>query len=210
MKQFFRVAACALALVMVDQAAADEPPFGYDHVQLSYHHFDIDGLDHDVDGFGLSGSLLLTDNIFLVLNWWDVSGSGSIEDNIFGIERMRSDFSHLDLRAGYRHPIADKLEITVTGGFARGSGEVRISFDDGNSERVRDSDDGFVLGLGLRYLLREDLELGVTLDHFDIDAGDTVFGINGIWNVTPAFSVGLGWATEGDYDQLSLFGRLYF
>ena len=70
---------CGLCAVLSAVAADAAGNFRYSTIDASYLHSDFDDVDTDGDGFRLSGSVEVHDNVFLFANYNDVDLDGPAE-----------------------------------------------------------------------------------------------------------------------------------
>ena len=73
-------------------------------------------------------------------------------------------------------------------------------------------DNGFGLGVGLRFAASDTIELNAGISYVDLSDGgdDTAFGAAGIYNGRYAFALGLSGSWGSDVSVYALTGRLYF
>lgn len=163
----------------------------YTFVELSYMDTELDAgpLDVGGDGFGLTGSLSLTDNMFLF-------GSYDTQDYGFGV-----DASSLDVGAGMRWGLKPGLDLV--GDLAWVKVEVE-------SQLVSADDDGLGLGLGLRGRMNDSLELQGGLRYVDLDDSDTFLSLGGRWYFTDVLAAGFGLDINDDTTGWTLGLRAEF
>jgi hypothetical protein len=199
------IAASLAAFFLVGQAASAQPGLSYDYLDLSYVDLDFDDFDFDMDGFAVSGSMSFTDEWFGTLGYADFSGSER-----FNGESFKADIDRLDLRVGYRHGIDANLDLVASGGYVRESGKIRLDLGDGDTSSASDSEDGWVIGVGVRFLATEVFELGFNFDRFDVGGSFNEVGVRALWHASPNFSLGAGYVDGDDYSFISLTGRYNF
>lgn len=176
------VALVTLAALGLGAQAAAAQGFSYNLVEGSL----ISGDDYD--GFGVSGSLGFTPEIF---------GMASID----ALELDAGpDASLLSLGAGYRIGINELLDVFGTAAVKR------FKIDGAGSEM------GFGVGIGARGMPMDRLELLGTLEYRDVgDFGsDTVFRVGGRWSFTPAFAAGIDYQDDDIGSALRFVARFDF
>lgn len=156
--------------------------FSYNLVEGSY--IDLDG----ADGFGLSGSVEFTSNLFGLASFQTV-GDGPV------------DVSLLSAGAGLNWPVVENLDLVGALTFERAKVEV-----DGFGS---DSDTGFGLTGGIRGRVLEKLELTASLKYVDFGGGadDTALQAGARWYFTDALAVGVD---VGEDDTFALALRYDF
>lgn len=179
-------------VVLLFSASAGAQGFDYNYLQLSYGQIDFDDINVDGDAFGISGSFAINDD-------WHVFA---------GYEGASLDFS-VDATAlaagiGYNNAISPTVDLV-----ARLSYQY-IELDAPSVSSV--DDNGFGLGVGLRFAATDQVELNAGIDYVDFGDGgdDTAFSIGGLYDFTDAFSLGLGASFGDDVSSYTLVGRFYF
>ena len=170
--------------------------FSYTYLQASYGTVDVDNISVDGDGFGLSGSYGITDelNIIAGVQAADFDTIGDAKDWSVGL--------------GVHTSITDLMDVTGS-----------VSYVDTEFEPLGGptfSDDGFALAVGLRANVASMIEVNAGVTYVDLSTGgdDTSFGGGALYNFTDMFSVGLSAKWEerfgDDTATYSLSGRIYF
>lgn len=145
--KMLRMALCAtVALAASGIAAAAEGP-AWTYAQIGYLRADNVG-DDDTDGFELKGSLGFADMYHVQLEYVDGTigqGSGVISD---------SDFDGFRLRAGINPSVSDQTDVILAVQY------FDLTVDDIPCCAGVDEDiDGYGVGVGVRHMLAEKLEL---------------------------------------------------
>lgn len=181
MKKNLVIALAFLGLGSVANTVFAEPEVSYTYAQLNYVSENLDDYDCTQDGLSLSGSVALTEEVFAVGSFSDVSGGGC----------GSSTFS---AGAGYRIAYTEDLSLYTTLSFAN------TSVDEG------DGDSGLVVSAGGRSFVMQNLEARAALSYSSLGDGsvflnggvnywfDTQFAVTGDinWGAdSSGFSVGL-------------------
>jgi opacity protein-like surface antigen len=184
----------AAALSAVSAASFAAAP-AWDFVQASYVMTDFDDSDltYEPDGFAISASKLVTDDVF-------VTGSYSMQnDDIVGIE---VDLDRMSLGLGYRYALSNRTDLFGIVSYE----DVEIS-GSGTSE----SEDGYGLTAGARSMVMDNIELRGAVKYIDTDSGsDTSLIIGGDYFFSPAFAVGVSYETSDDVSTFGLNARYNF
>ncbi len=186
--------ALAVALSVASTGAFAAAP-AWDFVQGSYITTDFDESDfeYEPDGFAISASKLVTDDVF-------VTGEYSQQnDDILGIE---VDLDMLTLGLGYRYAISNTTDLFGIVSYEK----VEIS-GSGESE----DEDGYGLTAGARSMVTDNVELRGAIKFIDTDRGsDTSFLVGADYFFSPAFAVGVSYETSDDLSTLGLNARYNF
>jgi hypothetical protein len=165
--------------------------FDYSFIQGSYVQLELD--EFDGDGFGLDGSLAVTDH-------FHVFGSYSTADFDFGI-----DVNQMSAGVGFNTPVSDAVDVIASVAYewaeveAPGFGSV--------------DEDGYGLGLGLRAMVNQAIEVDGGISYVDLgddSDGETSFGAGFLYHFSDAFAVGLSGDWGDDIDTYQLNGRFSF
>ena len=181
----------AVAALGLSAPAFAEEGFSYSYLDLGYVTTSVDDSDIETDGFGLFGSLELTDQLHLLAGF-------STEDLDLGI-----DANSYRLGAGLNFPLSNRLDIETHLLY------VRSELDTGFGTF---KDDGAQIGLGLRGRVSDQLELTGSADYvsFDGDDGDESLTFGARYFVTPKFALGGDLTLFDDGHTFFLGGRLNF
>jgi hypothetical protein len=175
--------AATLALPVV--ASADDVTYSY--ADLAYVTTDIDGVDEELDGLALRGSLEVSDQAFIFGSYTDQSA------DMFG---TNVDLTTFTLGGGYAWSLSDSADLYG-----------RLAYVNTEVEALGQSvdDDGFLLGVGLRGRVAQQFELEGAVNFTDYADGgnDTSLGAAARWFFTEQFSA----FAEGDFgDDVSSYG----
>jgi len=173
-------------------ASAHIPGEGFDYtfVEIELGRTDVDGVDDNVDSFGIGGSYAFAERLFAFTSL----ATGGNDD---------VDVTTFELGLGIHFDINPKLDL-----FGKGS-YVHANADPDSGPSV--NDDGLDLEAGARFWAAEKLELDGSLEYVDI-GGDDETGINlvGRYYFTPQVSGGIRLAFFEDSDGAFLNLRYAF
>jgi hypothetical protein len=192
--------ALAIASLALLPIAAHAEDISYSFVQAAYVNTDVDDFDETLDGYVLGGSFEVAENFFLFASYTDQS------TDYFGAD---IDFSSFTLGGGYAFPLSETMDLVGSIGYV--SADADASYE---GQSAGADDNGYSLGVGLRMMPLEQLELHGNVTYVDLsDAGDeTSLGIGGLWYFVPQFAVGLdaGFADDSNSYGIGVrwdFGR---
>ena len=186
----FRSTLVLIVLLFSTSAAAQG--FDYSYLQLGYGTIDLDDVNVDGDGFGVSGSYAVN------TDWHLFAGYEAIGLD-FGV-----DVTSFGAGIGYNTEMSPTVDM-----FARLSYQY-IDLDAGGLGSI--DDNGIGLGVGMRFAASDQIEIDAGINYVDLsDGGDeTAFSLGALYNFTEAFSVGLGGSWSSDSSSYTLAGRVYF
>ncbi len=189
MKNLPKVGLLAIAAAISTPALADDR-LSYNYIEGMYLDTEIDdGLDVDGDGYGVTGSMELTDALFL-------KASYANQDFDFGI-----DASRWTAGLGAHTPLANNLDLVGEIGYV--DAEIDTGFGDVD-------DDGYYAGVGLRARVAQHFELEGGLNYIDLDeSGDnTTVNLGARYYLTEQFAIGAG--VDFDDDVTTWQGGIRF
>jgi len=179
-------------------AQADQGP-KWDGFSLSYQS--VDFLDEKLTGFGLSGTKLINEDLFLAGSYSSISGDTRIFSQSIDIE-----LNQLSLGLGFRTAISPETDFY--GIVSYESIEAKAGYM-GSSDSA--SENGYGLRAGIRSMVSESVELSAGLAHVsDGDESDNYFNVGAAYFFTDQFSLGLGYSSSSDIDTTSLSASIYF
>ncbi|HEX6259257.1 MAG TPA: outer membrane beta-barrel protein [Woeseiaceae bacterium] len=180
-----------LSLVAVSAAAAAED-LSYNFIQGSYGQVEVDEVDVDGDGFGIEGSVAVSDSFHLF-------GGYTTADMDFGIE-----LNQLEAGIGYNTPISETVDLVATLSYV--SAEVEAA-GFGSAD-----DSGYGLGVGLRAMLSPVFEVNGDIQYVDFGDGgdDTGFGAGFLYSFTEQFAAGVSGDWSDDFSSYQLNARMLF
>ena len=180
-----------LALLALS-AVTNAETFDYTYVSLGYGTTELDGVDADGDGFGIDGSVAISDNFHLFAGYSNSSFDFDVDANT------------LAAGIGYNTSLTNVVDFV---------GRVSYQYVELDAPGLSGVDDnGIGLGVGLRYAASERLELDAGINYVDLsDSGDdTSFGLGGLYSFTDSFALGLSGDWGDDASTYSAVGRFYF
>ena len=188
-----------MAVILLSSSNAISRELSYDFIQGTYSSVtDSSFPNNNVDGdrIGISGSLGITQNLALTAGYNTTSF-----DSFQGIDIDTSEFV---LGVALHAPIA--VGTDVIGVFSALKANVESS--DGTNS-YDDNDTGIIIGIRLRHLVTNSIEVDVGFSHTDVfDESSNVFGLGTRFYANEKISFGIGYATGDDVDALSLNIRL--
>ena len=170
----------------------------YTYVQASYGQMELDlGIaDVDGDGFGISGSAAVSEN-FHVFGDYQMAGLD------FGV-----DLDILELGFGYNTAISETMDFVARAAY------VRLEADAPGVPS--DAADGYGIGIGVRGMVADDVELHGGLDYIDVDSSggssdsETRFRAGFMYGFSENFSAGLDGSWWDDVSILRITARFSF
>jgi len=161
---------------------AASPNFNY--VEGGYTKLDFDNVNFEPDGFKVSGSASVSNNLFL---------NGSYTDASDGV-----DYNHLSLGLGYRVAAASNTDVYGIVSYE----EMELGNFDNN---------GYGLTAGVRSFITPNIELDGGLSYIDIDKNDeTYLNLGASYYITHVAAVNVAYRTSDDSDMITLSGRYSF
>ena len=189
--------ASALLLAMGSAQAADK--VRWDSVSGSYESLDLDG--SKFTGFGVSGTKLLNENVFITGSYSSLSDDMKVFGSTIDLE-----VSTLSVGAGYRYALSSNTDFFGVVSYVDLTADVS-----GFGASSDASENGFGLEGGVRSLLNEQFELMGSISYTDIgDDSEVGFGVKGIYHFDDKFSASLGYLSGDDADQISAAVIMFF
>ena len=182
------------ALMLSSATALAEGP-SYSYIQANYQEVDVDlggGFDADGDGWAVAGSVAINDSWFVFAGY----ASSELESVV--------DLDETTIGAGWHSAISQTTDWYATlayvdlGLSARGFGSI--------------SEDGFAASVGIRSMMKPNLELYGNLGYADLGDGFDGASIGaGLWyTVTGNLALGAGVDVGDDVTSYGVGVRLYF
>lgn len=175
--------------ILAAPAFAEQPDWNF--VQLHYKSAEVDvaGFEVDGDGFGVSGSFEIAEQVHLFAGYQTF-------DFDFGI-----DLDQLDVGVGWHPGMTDTTDLVFE--FAYISAEA-------SAAGLSDDEDGYGVTLGLRSMLQQNFELAGGINYVDVGDDDTSVDLQGWYKFTSAFAGGIGVEFGEDTTIWGIGVRWYF
>jgi len=192
------LASSLLLLSMSSVQAADAPR--WDMGSVSYQSSSYD--EETLTGFAVSGSKLITDDIFVSARYDNISEE---------IESIVGDFdiniATLSAGLGYRYAIMPNTDLY--GVVSYESVSSKLSFD---SESLgENTENGYGLKLGARSKVIDNVELASAISYVYIDGeGEAGIDLSAMYDFTDYLSAGVGYEKTEHTDTASLTGYFFF
>lgn len=142
----------------------------YTYVEAAYVD-DAGPLDIDGDGLSLHGSVLITDKVFLLGEYWSY-------------DNRNFDTTSYSIGAGMRWGLKPELDLIADLGWVHAEIDRPVLPDI--------DDDGFQVGVGLRSRVHDAIEVDAGIRYVDVFDSDTFLTVNGRYYLTPNVAAGLG------------------
>ncbi len=191
---------CLLAVAMLAiSSPALSKEISYDFIQGTYGSISITDSslpDIDGNGFFVSGSFSISPNLAINAGYESISF-----DRVLGV-----DVDATALTFGITAHTAVASGTDVFGRFSVLNADIEAS--DGFTT-ISDDDIGNIIGIGLRHMLSEAVELAIGVSRTDIfDDTSNMFGLGARFYANDTFSVGVGYSTGDDTDLILLNARI--
>ena len=195
-----------LALTAAAASFTYASELNYTYVEVGYLDTEVDdsGIDIDIDGFGISGSVAIGDTFFVTAAYVDQDGDGS--------DRFLSDFDaegeQFSVGLGAHWALSDSIDIVGTVSYI----DVEAEIDVPGFGSVSADDDGFGLGIGLRGKAGDAIELEGGLQYVDLDdsGDDTAIFLEGRYYFSDNFAAGVGVSFSDDETSWEIGARYEF
>ena len=184
-------------LLLAFSASASAEGFSYNYLTLGYGNTDFDFVGADGDGIGLGGSFAFTPSIHGFASWETVD----LDVNIPLVGNVSVDTTRLRAGVGYNTGLSDALDMYA-----------RLSYEGIDFDVPGGDDNGYGLGIGVRYRAMDELELNAGIKYVDYsDLGDdTGVEVGGVYNFNDTWSLGLRGEFSDDVSTYTVSGRFYF
>lgn len=190
-------------LLLMASAQAYAGGLSYSYVEAGYAKASFDDTDVDADGFGVEGSFLLAPSVFAVAGYTQAES----DEFTVGATTGSIEVNGGSIGLGFRNAISADADFVATANFLFAD----VTGDGGFAGVLDDDDTGYLIDIGVRGLVAPQFELagGVSYGYI-FDDGETSFGIDALFHVTPQFSLIIGGETSSDARVLSAGARLNF
>ncbi|MDH3988260.1 MAG: porin family protein, partial [Gammaproteobacteria bacterium] len=177
-------------------ASASAQGFDYNYFSVGYQRLNLDDgfIDVDGDGIGLSGSFELNESFFIFAGY----AMGEFKE-----QGITVDVDSLNAGIGWHTPLSETLDFVA--GLSYEYVEV------GASGFGSEDENGYGLGVGLRYQASDAIELNAGINYVDLgDGDDTGFGVAMLYGVSESVDIGLSADWGDDSSAYGISGRFYF
>ncbi|NRA62750.1 MAG: porin family protein [Psychrobium sp.] len=189
--------ATALLLSINVANAADSPK--WNKVSVSYLSSNID--DYSLTGLGVEATKLLSDNIFAVGKYSNLSDDVSI----FGAD-VEINAKHVSVGVGYVYALAPETDVYAVLSYE--SATLKAAYRTSSSEY---SENGFGIGIGARHAYSKTLEIAGAMNYISIDnETQTAYQISALYHFTPNWSAGISYQRADEMDGIALSAVLFF
>lgn len=201
-----------IAVATFNAHALDQSPT-WQSIDIGYANMSVDDEDSfDPTGFKLQGEYLITDNIFLMGKYSNVS------DDLLLIEDFSIDTTIEETRlgAGYRYPLSNKFDVYGSAAYYN----QKTTLDAG--AQFESDASGLAIAVGGKYAVTSKVELFgqiATLqlesssDDEDFDGDDfseTEIEIGGRYNFNDNFGLVVSYVSLDDFNVFNFGGAYYF
>lgn len=180
-------------MLLVSAAPALAQGFSYNFIEGQYQRVDLDDgfFNVDGDGFGLGGSVELSES------WFMFGGYNSTSFD-FGV-----DLDQLGIGGGWHTPLSPTMDFVASLAYVR--------LDVGNSFGSFD-DDGIAASIGVRTMISSNVELAGAIEYVELSDSGNDTSLNGslLYNFTPNFAAGLNVGAGDDIVTYGVGARFYF
>ena len=152
---------------------------GYTYLDLSYVSADLDN-GPTVDGFGIDGSIRISNEIHLVADYQSLSKNDVDLDLVL-------------IGPGYNLWLSDALDFVARAGYA----QAEVGIERGG-RNVSDTESGWFGQGGLRGMINAQLELNGFLTYVDAGGSTTSVDLGGVYFLTPAIGITLDGSFSDD------------
>jgi len=170
----------------------------YDYIQGTYSSTtdsSLPGGDVDGDGFGVTGSFSVIQNLAISVGYEKINF-----DRHQGVDIDTSQFA---LGITLHAPIAVGTDVVGNLSAIKAKAEINNGI-----VTLDNNDTGLVARIGLRHLITREIEIDVNFSYTDVfDNNFSAFGLGARFYVNKQISFGLGYATGDDVDTLLLNAR---
>lgn len=181
-----------LSTLSISSTAMAKAP-SWNNVGFGYASYDIDNTDYEPTGFVLSGSHLVSENIYVHAKYI------SAEDDIYGSDL---EVSTINLGLGYRHSLNATTDLF---------GEVSYLNAELEFNGYSEDESGYSLAIGAKSMLVDNVEgvISATRDSLDGES-ETAISLGFSYFINEQFSVGVGYSFADDANVLNIGAKLHF
>ena len=185
-----------LTALLAFSASVSAEDFSYNYFGAGYTRINLDDgfVDIDGDAFGLNGSYEINESFYVFAGY----GMGEFEE-----AGVTVDMDTLRAGIGWHTPLSDRVDLVT---------DLSYEYIDLSAFGVSVDDNGFGLGVGLRFAATDNVELNAGINYVDFGDGgdDTGFGIGALFGVSDNIDIGLSADWADDTSAYGVNGRFYF
>ena len=185
-----------LTALLAFSASVSAEDFSYNYFGAGYTRINLDDgfVDIDGDAFGLNGSYEINESFYVFAGY----GMGEFEE-----AGVTVDMDTLRAGIGWHTPLSDQVDLVT---------DLSYEYIDLSAFGVSVDDNGFGLGVGLRFAATDNVELNAGINYVDFGDGgdDTGFGIGALFGVSDNIDIGLSADWADDTSAYGINGRFYF
>ena len=185
-----------LTALLAFSASVSAEDFSYNYFGAGYTRINLDDgfVDIDGDAFGLNGSYEINESFYVFAGY----GMGEFEE-----AGVTVDMDTLRAGIGWHTPLSDRVDLVT---------DLSYEYIDLSAFGVSVDDNGFGLGVGLRFAATDNVELNAGINYVDFGDGgdDTGFGIGALFGVSDNIDIGLSADWADDTSAYGINGRFYF
>lgn len=171
----------------------------WDTMEVSSQKMVLDDLA-TFDGFGFSGTTLLTNNVLLTFSKRKLDGDFAMRG--FNIDMK---FDQVSFGIGGRSEISENTDFFFTVQHVKLALKTSI-----NQYSMKIKDTGTGAQMGIRSMVSNNLELTAYLNHLDVSGSSTSVVYGGHYHLASNFSLGMTYEKDSDEKTASLIARMYF
>jgi hypothetical protein len=165
----------------------------WNNIGLVYTSVDIDDTDYEPSGFTLSGSHLVSDDVYVYGTYL------SVEDYIFSTDL---EITTLNLGLGYRYALNATTDVF---------GQISYLNAEAKADGLSEDENGYSLAIGIKSMLTDNVEgiIGASRDSLDGES-ETSLSLGLSYFVNEKFSIGAGYTFADDAKILNVGVKFHF
>lgn len=187
-----------LALLTISSSALAVENLNYNYIELGYETGEIDVLGTDIDATAFSGfgSYALTDSLAITAG----AATGEVETSDHG---PVPDVDTRDIALGLtpHFSLKENVDLVIP---------VAIHRAKAKAGTVSDSETGYSIGIGVRALVTDMVELAASVQHIDIEDDEQSIGGSARFHANESVSFALSASFGDDTSSVGISGRLSF
>jgi len=188
----------ALAGLLMPALANAVDQLQYTYVDAIYETGEIDvlGIDIDADGYGAGGSIAVSENIAIT------ASVGKIDIETASLIGRDTDSKAYSIGITPHLSVGNNIDLVIP--IAIEKVELRAG------SLINEDETGYSIGIGVRALVSEQIELSAGILHVDVEEDDQGVGGSVRFHATQNVSAAIGAQYFGDSQSISLSGRFAF